>query len=323
MGFGPLWRGWIMELLKSSRASVLVNGSLTDEFQIHHGLRQGDPLSPFLFILAMEGLHVALVRAQMANVFRGISISGIGISHLLYDDDVMLISSWDPENAKLHICILRCFFMASSFKINLYKSKLIGVGIPLSQVSSDAYMIGCAVSKLPFIHLGVPVGQNMSRISAWSPVFDRQATVRDRLTLGWDPVTFRRSTRGGIEQEKWDAFISLLQDFQLQSIPDRLGWSIDVSNTFSISSARWFLDGSMLYSGGGETRWNNWVPIKINILLWRIQLLSIPTRERLSHRGIMLDSILCPICSRSVESVDHLFTECIELMEIWPCIAIW
>ena len=116
---------------------------------------------------------MALVRAQMANVFRGISISGIEISHLLYVDDVMLISSWDPENAKRLIRMLRCFFMASGLKINLHKSKLIGVGIPLSQVSSVADMIGCAVSKLPFIHRGVPVGQNMSRISAWSPVFDR------------------------------------------------------------------------------------------------------------------------------------------------------
>ena len=109
----------------------------------------------------------------MANVFRGISISVIEISLLLYVDDVMLISSWDPENAKCLIRILRCFFMALGLKINLHKSKLIGVGIPLSQVSSVADIIGCAVSELPFIHLGVPVGQNMSRISVSSPVFDR------------------------------------------------------------------------------------------------------------------------------------------------------
>lgn len=71
---------------------------------------------------------------------------------------------------------------------------------------------------------------------------------------------------------------------------------LDVSDTFSISSARRFLDGGMFFLGGTKTRWNNLIPIKINILICKITLLSIPTRERLSHRGITIDSILCPIC---------------------------
>lgn len=74
MGFSSTWCRWIMELLSFARASVLVNGSPTQEFQIQRGLRHRDPLSPFLFILAMEGLHIALTRAQEANIFRGISV---------------------------------------------------------------------------------------------------------------------------------------------------------------------------------------------------------------------------------------------------------
>ncbi|XP_042757566.1 secreted RxLR effector protein 78-like [Lactuca sativa] len=92
MGFRSKWCQWIKELLSTARASVLINGSLTDEFQIHRGLRQGDPLSPFLFILAMEGLHITLTRARAANAFRGVSISGTENSHLMYADDVMLIT---------------------------------------------------------------------------------------------------------------------------------------------------------------------------------------------------------------------------------------
>ncbi|GJW71086.1 RNA-directed DNA polymerase, eukaryota, reverse transcriptase zinc-binding domain protein, partial [Tanacetum coccineum] len=74
VGFSGKWINWIRSCLDSAFASVLVNGSPTKEFKLERGLRQGDPLSPFLFILAMEALNVAFLEATNSNIFHGVQL---------------------------------------------------------------------------------------------------------------------------------------------------------------------------------------------------------------------------------------------------------
>ncbi|KAJ0920733.1 putative RNA-directed DNA polymerase [Helianthus annuus] len=70
MGFPDLWCKWIKGILASARSSVLVNGSPTFEFNCSKGVRQGDPLSPFLFLLVMEALSNMLSKARMEGFFK-------------------------------------------------------------------------------------------------------------------------------------------------------------------------------------------------------------------------------------------------------------
>ncbi|GKA27838.1 hypothetical protein Tco_0714006 [Tanacetum coccineum] len=71
---GPL----ILAGFMSATTSILINGSPTLEFSLRRGLRQGDPLSPFLFIIVMEGLHMALNDGLAANMFHGVTIGSSG-----------------------------------------------------------------------------------------------------------------------------------------------------------------------------------------------------------------------------------------------------
>ncbi|GJY48504.1 RNA-directed DNA polymerase, eukaryota, reverse transcriptase zinc-binding domain protein [Tanacetum coccineum] len=99
LGFGLKWRSWIKTYISSSRASILVNGSPTSEFSINLGLRQGDPLSPFLFILVIEGLHNAFADAV---------------------DDVIITTGRNTRDLENIIRVLPVFYLASGLKINMH-----------------------------------------------------------------------------------------------------------------------------------------------------------------------------------------------------------
>lgn len=87
-GFGEKWLSWVKECLNSSRISVLVNGSPTNEFSPQRELRQGEPLVPFLFNLVAEGLNLFLNRAKQLGLIKGASVgvNNLSISYLQYAD---------------------------------------------------------------------------------------------------------------------------------------------------------------------------------------------------------------------------------------------
>ncbi|GJT70288.1 glycerophosphodiester phosphodiesterase GDPDL3 [Tanacetum coccineum] len=138
MGFSHKWRTWIKGYLNSAYASVLVNGSPTKEFKIEKGLRQGDPLSPFLFIIAIEALHVTLQEAKSKNIFEGIKVGSnkVDISHLQYVDDALIMGKWTLENAANLCRILRCFHLTSGLKVNFSKCKFFGIGVTTSSLQA-------------------------------------------------------------------------------------------------------------------------------------------------------------------------------------------
>ncbi|XP_042758072.1 secreted RxLR effector protein 78-like [Lactuca sativa] len=100
LGFAEIWRAWIRGMFSNSRSSILLNGCPTDEFQSFRGLRQGDPLSPFVFIIAMEGLHIAMEDVVSEGVFRWAQLEphDLAISHLFYADDAIFLGEWNENN---------------------------------------------------------------------------------------------------------------------------------------------------------------------------------------------------------------------------------
>nr|GFA02051.1 hypothetical protein [Tanacetum cinerariifolium] len=179
-GFGSKWRSWILGSLSSGKASVLVNGSPTLELQFHYGLKQGDPLATYLFILIIESLHLSFARVVEAGFFKGVKISdSVTISHLFYADDAVFVGEWSNSNLSSIMNVLNCFLLVSGFKINVHKSQLLGVVVSFDIVEVAAYSLGCSIMKTPFKYLGVPVGGNMSSIKAWDDIIWK---IKSRLS---------------------------------------------------------------------------------------------------------------------------------------------
>lgn len=124
MCFPSRWILWIKGILTSTRSSILVNGCPTQEFNCERGMPQGDPLSPFLFIIAMEAFSNVMQRASNLGLISGIQLPNFGpnITHLLYADDAILIGAWSSSYISNISRILRGFYLASGLKVNLTKS---------------------------------------------------------------------------------------------------------------------------------------------------------------------------------------------------------
>uniref|UniRef100_A0A251U4I0 Putative RNA-directed DNA polymerase, eukaryota, Reverse transcriptase zinc-binding domain protein n=1 Tax=Helianthus annuus TaxID=4232 RepID=A0A251U4I0_HELAN len=174
MNFPIRWRRWIMAILRSARQSVLVNGSPTMEFECSRGLRQGDPLSPFLFVIAMEALTGIMKKASSTGLYHGIRCNNMGpnLSHFLYADDVIFLGEWSNINALNLSRILRCFYLASGLRVNLSKCSLYGVGVGEQEIIHMASVLCCKVGSFPFKYLGLQVGANMNLVKNWKPIVD-------------------------------------------------------------------------------------------------------------------------------------------------------
>ncbi|GKE07063.1 RNA-directed DNA polymerase, eukaryota, reverse transcriptase zinc-binding domain protein, partial [Tanacetum coccineum] len=145
LGFGFKWRSWIHGCLRNARSSVLINGS---PFKIFRGLRQGDPLSLFLFILAMEGFHAITCKSVETGIFRGVSIGqGVCVSNEDVSNmakvigcgvaNLPLIYLGVPVGCNMRRCSnWNTIIQKFSSKLSKWKARLLSIGGRLSLIKS-------------------------------------------------------------------------------------------------------------------------------------------------------------------------------------------
>lgn len=130
MGFGANWIRWMRETIFSSYTCILINGSITKDFIVEKGLLQGDPISPFLFVLVTEVLTAMMKKAISLGDFKGFKINeGEEVSMLQIVDDMIIIGEGVAANLWTTKSQLRGFELMSGLKVNFNKRNFYGINV--------------------------------------------------------------------------------------------------------------------------------------------------------------------------------------------------
>lgn len=181
LGFGLIWCDIISGLLASSSTQVLLNGTPGEKILHRWGLRQGDPLSPMLFILVMDVLCYMVKKASEEEILQPLARRALQHRISLYADDVVIFLRLSANDIGITLDLLRLFGEASGLKTNIQKSNV----LPIQCIDEDKETIQehlpCQLLEFPCKYMGVPLSLQKLTRAQIQPIIDR---IADQLP-GW------------------------------------------------------------------------------------------------------------------------------------------
>jgi hypothetical protein len=176
MGFERIWIELTMMCVRTVSYGVIVNGKVCGSITPQRGLRQGDPISPYLFLLCAEVLRSLLTKANEEGTLLGVPSSrrGPSISHLFFADDNLLfcrstMSQWNSLTR-----VLRCYEEALGQRLNNSKTSIFFSQNTL-QEDKDVILadVGILATQCFDKYLGLPASVGRSRVSAFRGIIER------------------------------------------------------------------------------------------------------------------------------------------------------
>jgi hypothetical protein len=150
---------WVKECITSPSYSISLNGSLVGYFQGKKGLRQGDPMSPYLFVIAMEILSLLLEDAINGNkgfMFHPKCLT-LKLTHLCFADDLLIFFADKLRSIQVIQKVLEDFEVLSGLKANPAKSSVFCAGLHIDKKSEILDFLRMHEGNLPVRYLGVPL----------------------------------------------------------------------------------------------------------------------------------------------------------------------
>ncbi|XP_074265286.1 uncharacterized protein LOC141587712 [Silene latifolia] len=260
MGFNRQWSARVMECVSSVSFSMLINGSPSRIFRPTRGLRQGDPRSPYLFILCTEDLSSLMRRVVEINSLHGIHISSGApfISRLLFADNSIFFAKATLEEADVINSILRRYKEASGQLVNLDKTTVsFSKGVPLHRRSNLATRLCITEVEEQARYLGLPTIMGRSKKGLTDILRDK---LSKRLNC-WRGKTLSRAGKEVLIKAAANSFSTYVMSIfkipvnfcELRSLISRFWWGHDGEVRFR----RWWWRRGR---SGGREEGGIWVP---------------------------------------------------------------
>ncbi|CAK8534098.1 unnamed protein product [Lathyrus sativus] len=151
-----------------------INGKFSDKVVARRGVRQGDPLSPLLFVIIMEYLNRLLFRMQRNLDFNHhVRCERLQLTHLTFADDLLLFSRGDIVSIEIMQRTVNSFLDSTGMKVNPTKSKVYFGSVSDSVKQSILNFTAYDEGSLPFRYLGVPVSSKKLSVVHYLPLMDK------------------------------------------------------------------------------------------------------------------------------------------------------
>ncbi|XP_026450966.1 uncharacterized protein LOC113351131 [Papaver somniferum] len=172
--FGNFWRKWIHWCISTVRFSISLNGSCSEFLRSSKGVIQGNPLSPFLFILVVEVHSFMIQKSVELNLIQGFKsfANGDTINHLQFADDLIMFLDDSEEQVTTLKNLLIAYEMVSGLKVNFKKSSLVAIG-NAQFANSCALSFGCPVVQFSLNYLGIPIGSKSKSVTVWEVILQK------------------------------------------------------------------------------------------------------------------------------------------------------
>nr|XP_025678801.1 uncharacterized protein LOC112778723 [Arachis hypogaea] len=184
LGFDAKWINWTKELVTTVSYSVIVEGQSFGYFRPNRGIRQGDLLSPYLFLFCAEGLSFLLYKAEQNRLIQGVQVNRRcqTVNHLLFADDSILFCKSAPKTSKSILELLETYEDFSGQKVNLNKSAIFfSHNTPQNTRLAVAQILNIEHIGAQDKYLGLPSIVQKSKKATFGAIKDK---VQKRI-MGW------------------------------------------------------------------------------------------------------------------------------------------
>ncbi|XP_013645955.2 uncharacterized protein LOC125594385 [Brassica napus] len=183
---------WLHSCICTTSFMVGYNGTVNGYFKGTRGLRQGDPLSPYLFVIAMNCLsHMLNAAATNSKLRYHSNCKKVKLTHLSFADDLLIFIEGNIESVQCVLQVLKEFENRSGLAVSLQKTSFFASGMTEEEINTIQASTGMACGSLPFRYLGVPMNSRKLSLASCEPLLHQ---IKTRFS-SWSTKTLSFSGR--------------------------------------------------------------------------------------------------------------------------------